>query len=483
MSILTSEDLPLYERIANLIEKQVADGTLRSGDKVLSIREMSRQQRVSISTIIQAYWLLESKGILAASPQSGFYVRTPYRELPPEPECKQQITNSTTVEVSDLVSGITSATLDPSIVSFGAADLCPSLFPNSRLNKIISCILRDNPTHSSSYDFPPGLENLRKAIAKRSSAFGCDLGPNDIVTTNGCTEAMNLALRTVASKGDVIAIESPTYYGILQVIEGLGMKALEIPTDFKNGMELGSLSVALKKHRVKACLLSSNFQNPLGFLMPEDKKKEIVKFITKHNLPLIEDDVYGDLGFSNNRPPAIKSYDKKNLVLLCASFSKTLSPGFRVGWIAPGSRFIRQIQRLKFTNSVATPSLQQMAIAEFLETGNYDRHLRVLRRSLYNQIQLVTKTILNHFPEGTRVSRPVGGFVLWVEFHNKFDSIKLYRRALEEKIAVSPGIIFSASKQFKNCVRINCGMQWDERVERALIKLGYLALEQKQAKN
>jgi DNA-binding transcriptional MocR family regulator len=290
-------------------------------------------------------------------------------------------------------------------------------------------------------------------------------------------EALNLCLRAVAKPGDIIAIESPTFYGTLQSVESLGMKALEIPTEPKDGIILEALSAAIRRNPIKACLLVPNFNNPLGSCMPDENKKQLVDLLGRRKIPLIEDDIYGDLCFGPTRPKVAKAYDKKGLVLLCSSFSKTLAPGYRVGWTAPG-RFKAQVESLKFMSSMATVTLPQVAIADFLRSGGYDRYLRRLTRILGVQVQRMSNAIGRYFPKGTKVTRPQGGYVLWIELPRAVDSFALHRKALHEKISIAPGLIFSAKQKYRNFIRLSYAQAWSDKVERAMMTLGQMIMEQ-----
>jgi DNA-binding transcriptional MocR family regulator len=324
------------------------------------------------------------------------------------------------------------------------------------------------------YDFPPGLEPLRRQIARRASVAGCKISPDEVTITCGALEAVNVSLRAVAKPGDVIAVESPTYFAILESIASLGMKVLEIPTQPQTGMDLDALERAIRKHRVKACIALTNCHNPLGYVLTDDYKKSLVELITRWDVALIEDDVYGDLTFQGPRPKPAKAYDRKGLVLLCASISKILCPGFRLGWVA-GGRFRADVERFKLLTNVCSPSLPQMVIAEFLESGGYDRHLTKLRTTLAAQVEMVRQAVAKYFPDGTRVSRPAGGYMLWIELPPKVDALKLYRAALAEHISILPGTIFSATGAYRNHIRLNCGHRWSPAHDRALLTLGRLA--------
>jgi DNA-binding transcriptional MocR family regulator len=428
---------------------------------------------VSISTVLQAYMNLEDRNWIEAKPQSGFYVR-PGRNFPPEPKASAPSPLVTRVGVSELVAQVFQSAHDPQVIQLALSTPSPDHLPVKRLNRLMAAATARSGARALSYDFPPGYGPLRHEIAKRSIEAGCRLSENEIVTTHGTMEALNLCLRAVAKAGDIIAIESPAFYGTLQIIESLGMKALEIPTDPRDGIVLDALTSAIRRQKVKACLFVTNFSNPLGSCMPDTDKKALVELLARREIPLIEDDIYGDLHFGAVRPKTAKAYDKEGLVLLCSSFSKTLAPGYRVGWAAPG-RFRSQVESLKFTSSMATVTAPQMAIADFLQSGGYDRYLRKLRRVLSTQVQQMSDAVGRYFPAGTKATRPQGGYVLWVELPRSVDSLELHRRALEQKVSIAPGPIFSAKQKYKNFIRLSCGLPWSEKVDRAVQTLADLA--------
>jgi DNA-binding transcriptional MocR family regulator len=464
---------PLYVQIAENLAQQMARGALRPGDRVQSIRELSRQQRVSISTALQAYLWLENRGYLEARPQSGFYVRTPFSNLIPEPHFEAVKTQAAAVGRKAILADILESLNDPANIPFGAGCASPELYPNRRLNLILRRIVHRQPYHSTRYDFPPGFEPLRRQIARRSIALGCGFSPRDVMVTCGALEAINLALRAVARPGDAIAVESPTYFGILESAGSMGMRVIEIPTHPQDGMDLDELDAAIRKHRVKACVAMTNCHNPLGYVLPDKYKKALAELTARRDVALIEDEVYGDLAFNGSRPRSVKSFDRKGNVLLCSSFSKILCPGYRLGWLMAG-RYRAEVERLKLVTTVATPSLPQMVVAEFLETGGYDRHLKRLRTTLRLQVEGVRQAISKYFPEGTRISRPAGGYMLWVELPGKLNALKLYHAALAQHISILPGTIFSASGRYRNYIRINCGHSWSDLHDRALLTLGRL---------
>jgi DNA-binding transcriptional MocR family regulator len=418
--------------------------------------------------------MLENRGVIEARPQSGFYVRARRQEMPPEPRATNPPKTTSTVSVDDLVHKVYEAARNPSIIPLGAACAESGLFPSAKLMRLMGSLGRRLGPKINDYDLPPGLLEFRRQLARRALDLGCRLSSDDIITTCGCTEAVALCLQSVAGPGDTIAVESPTYYGFLRMIQSLKMKAVEIPTDPRAGMQLDALEVMMRKKKIKAVLVMSSFHNPLGSCMPEENKRKLVDLIARHEIPLIEDDIYGDLAFATHRPVAAKAYDKKGLVMLCSSFSKTLAPGFRVGWVAAG-RYHHIVMRNKASLSLATPTPLQWTLAEFLQSGGYDHLIRGLRKTFAHQVQRMSESVGRNFPAGTRVSRPLGGFVIWVEMPEKVNAMKLFREAIDSGVSLAPGPIFSASQGFDHFIRLNCGHQWSDRMDQAVATIGRLA--------
>ncbi|OGP67743.1 MAG: GntR family transcriptional regulator [Deltaproteobacteria bacterium RBG_16_44_11] len=466
----------LYEEVGFKIRSMIEKGTYRVGERIPSIRNLSRQMHVSINTVMEAYSNLENVGLIEARPQSGYYVS--YRRLEPatKREKKKVIEDiaPNCVTFADVPLQVMRNLYNVSLVPLGGGSPNPDLLPIDKLNRMLATESRRFRIQSVSYTAAPGIKKLRTQIAKRSLNYGCNLAPEDIMITSGCIEAITLALQATCRPGDTVAIGSPVYYTFLHSIQWMGLKVLEIPSTPEDGLSLEVLRYAIKHNPVHACIIISNFNNPLGSLMTDEKKRELVALLAKHNIPLIEDDVYGDLAFGANRPSAAKAYDEKGLVLYCSSFSKTLAPGYRVGWIVPG-KFRQRVEQLKSVFNVATASPTQLAIAEFITNGGYDQHLRKLRRTFARQIAYVRNAVGRYFPQGTRVTHPEGGFILWVEMPEGVDSLKLYEGALQNGISIAPGIIFSITgDKYNNCIRLNAAF-WSERVEQALETLGGLA--------
>jgi DNA-binding transcriptional MocR family regulator len=464
--------MPLYETVATKIVDLVERGTFNPGERVPSIRSLSQQFKVSVNTVKTAYAFLEDRRVIAARPQSGYYVCPRLPEPPREPEITTPGFDPAIITSSDLVLRIMGDVMAPDLVQFGAAIPDPALVPTAKLNRMLSSGIRRFPQESTAYAMPPGNIRLRTQIAKQMIKAGCTLHPDEIIITNGASEAVFLALRALCKPGDTLVIGAPLYFTFLQLIQNLGLKVLEVPMSPTRGINLEALEIALDRHRVQACLMIPNFNNPLGFCMDDDRKKRLLGLMKRHSIPVIEDDINGDLSFSDTRPSVIKSFDKEGEVLLCSSFSKTLAPGYRVGWIAPG-RYYDSIRRQKLVTNIATPTPPQLAVAEFLVSGGYERHLRSIRKIYGKRILQMADAVGHYFPSGTRVTRPGGGFALWVEMPEPVDSIALYSQALKKGITVAPGKIFSTTDRFNHCIRLNAAF-WSEKTRWAVKTLGQL---------
>jgi DNA-binding transcriptional MocR family regulator len=467
-----------YEALAEDIARSIRSGIMKFGDRLPSVRQASASRGVSPSTVFEAYYLLEARGLIRARERSGYYVIAAPAVLPPEPEIASAPDgHSRPVDVSNLVFDILESAKQRDVVPFGSAFPSPLLFPLPRLARAMASSVQHMDPWKSVDDLTPGNASLRRQIALRYLTDGMNIHTDEIVITNGALDALNLCLLAVARPGDAVIIESPTFYAALQALERLGLKAIEVPTHPREGIDLAALSDALKRHRPKACWVMTNFQNPLGSLMPDEKKRDLVKLLSEHDVPLIEDDVYGELYFAGKRPVPAKAFDTRGLVMHCSSFSKCLAPGYRVGWAAAG-RYTQAVSRLKLTTSLSASAPAQEAIAEYLSKGGYDRHLRHLRHTLSVQQTAMIQAVVKDFPSGTRATRPGGGYFLWLELPENVNALHLHRQALSLGISIAPGPMFSAQRRFANCIRLNYGHAWDKRAADALATLGKLVTTQ-----
>ncbi|MEB3355715.1 MAG: PLP-dependent aminotransferase family protein [Synechococcales bacterium] len=476
-SSLPTTELTLYEQVADRLQQSIADGTLQPGDRLPSVRKLRQQMSVSMSTVLEAYRLLEDRGLIAARPQSGYYVKQTALEMPAEPHPSAPPRQVSAVDTS-LAFRLMQTVSNPDLVQLGAALPGMDYLPLNALNRLMGQILRSDPVRAHAYSTVPGCEELRREIAKRMLDAGCSVSPDQVLTTNGTTEAVYLSLRAATCPGDTVAIESPCYYGLLETLKSLGLQALPLPTHPRDGISLEALEAALQTGNVTACLVVSNFSNPLGSCMGDRQKQTLVSLLNQYQVPLVEDDIYGELYFEGDRPRAIKAFDTEGWVLYCSSFSKTLSPGLRVGW-AIAERYQRQMEQLKVVVNHMSAIAPQLTVAALLANGGYDRHLRQLRRAYQSQTGHMLRAICDYFPAETRVTQPRGGHVLWVEMPEIFDAIALYEEALSQGISIAPGPMFSVSGHcFRHCFRLNTGLPWSDEIDAAMQTIGYLAKRQ-----
>ncbi|OFA09283.1 2-aminoadipate transaminase [Duganella phyllosphaerae] len=477
--VTTGNALKLYETLAADIAGQIAQGVIREGERIPSVRQTSQHHNLSVSTVIRAFLLLESQGVIESRPQSGYFVRRrpadtvlPAQPAPPAPA---EVARAPSLDTSALVL-TTLRSIDQGSVPFGSPYPDPALFPWARLNHYATSIGRRDGGRMPLADLPPGNPELIRQIARRHLDNGLAVDATEIIVTAGATEAINLCLQAVARPGAAIAVESPTYYAQLQAVRRLGMRVVEIPTDPQLGMDLAALERAIETDDVAACMVMPNFQNPLGFRMPEARLRALVDLLARRDLPAIENDVYHELYYGDSHPASLKHFDTHGLVMHCNSFSKSLTSGWRIGWTLPG-RFHTQLEKLKFLNTPSMPSLPQLAIAEYLRTDGYDYHLRRLRKTLAQQASIMTAAVLRFFPDGTSVSTPAGGYLLWVCLPPGVKALELYARAQERGISLAAGDMFAASGAWRHHIRLNYSYPWSKALEAAVRTLGLVTGE------
>lgn len=469
-------DLPLYTRVAGELAQAIEAGSLRTGDRLPSVRQLCQQHGVSASTVTQAYRWLENQALVEARPKSGYFVARRFEPLP-EPELDARMGQAGFVTPDELTREFLLGADDPE----ATPSFCPmparSLLPEAKLRHLTARLNRQHPEYGSRY-FVTGSPALRQEIARRSLHAGVKLRPEEIILTHGGTEAVFLALRSVAEAGATIAVESPTYWMLLEIIRTLGMKSIEIPTHPREGISVEALDLASQKPgAIKACMVLPNFHNPLGSLMPTENKRRLVALARERGFTLVECDIYGETYFGDERPPVLKSFDTTDNVILCSAFTKTVAPGYRVGWIAPGRHF-KVAQGHKFHTSITGSVLQQEVLAEFIRDGGYDHHMRKLRAALKLQCQQMSDAVARYFPSGCKLSRPRGGFILWIEMPPQVDSRKVFEQARREHIGCAPGATFSCSSRFDHFLRLHYGEPWTARHESRIRRLGEIVADQ-----
>lgn len=459
----------LYLKIANAVTEQIKSETLQFGDRLPSLRSAQKLYNVSLNTVKQAYMELESRSLVESRPKYGYYVsQTSQRKLALPSVAKMKVSEGENTP-EDLIGKVFGTIAGTDVTQFALGIPGKSLLPVAQMKKCMINVIKAKHDSGTNYEPVQGSEKLRREIAKWSIVMEGKITEDDLVITSGAMNGVYNCLMAVTKPGDCVAVESPVYFGILQAIQLLGLKAVEIPTHPITGVDLDALKKVLPK--LSACCFVVNYNNPLGFQMPDDNKKELVKMLTEHNVPLVEDDVYGNIYFGAGRPKPCKSYDEAGIVMWVGSVSKTLAPGYRVGWVAPG-KFKEKIIRQKLVQTVSSPSLFSDVIADFLEHGRYDHHLRMFRKKLYANYLQIQKSVTQYFPDNTKISEPKGGFMLWLELDKRICTEDLYDEAVSQKVNFAPGRMFSQYNQYQNCMRLNYALEWTDRVESDLEKLG-----------
>lgn len=463
--------LPLYRELFSTLSGLIQAGTFPPGSRFPSVRHTSREHRVSISTVIEAYRKLEDEGLIEARPRSGYFVTPPKVSADRFPTYTTGPSKPIRIRRDSAFEAIMEVSGDPAFVRFGSATPGDDIVPESKLGAITREVMRKHGAAALRYTPPQGRRELRAALSRRIFDLGLKVAPDEILTTQGGTEATLLALRAVTRPGDLVAVETPSYFGTLHLVRDLGLRVIEIPVDPRTGLVIPALEKSLKKHRIAACLVQPHFHNPIGSLMPEAHKRELADLADLHGFTIIEDDVYGDLAHDGARPHSIAVHSHR--VIHCGSVSKTIAPGLRVGWVIPGGH-LEEIRRLKGIQSPWNSTLSELVVAGFLDAGGYDRHLRRIRRLYKEQCMKTREAVLRHFPDCARVNQPAGGFVLWVEMPEGFDSEAFTSAAMEKRISIAPGTIFSASGGLNHCFRLACGFAFGERTLEAVATLGKL---------
>lgn len=471
LAIDKTDDTYLYRQVVDLITENIDSGTLLPGDRLPSLRKMSQHVGVSVPTVRQAYIELETQRRIESRPQSGFYVRhrsaNAMVRIAPSSHAEPVPLNCRTL-MERVYDGIN----HPNLVPLGIANPSMARPAAKTLHRAMKRVMSRAEERSLGYATTIGELSLRRQIAYHYlDTTGAVVEPDQICITNGGQEALLVALMAVASRGDVIAVETPTYHGLLELIDSLGMLAIEVETCPEEGVTLSELERILTEHPVQACVFSTTLGNPLGVSMPEEERRALVRILEEHDTVLIEDDVYGDLRFDAVRATPAAFLKGAGRIITCGSFSKTAAPGYRIGWIV-SDHFVDEITRLKRSLSCSSGLLQQMTLADFMASGDYNRHLKLLRAELKQNSERMSALVEKHFPKDTRTSKPVGASVLWLELPGNVDAERLFEDAIVAGISIAPGHIFSPCSRYANFIRLSFGHPWSERIEDAIGWLG-----------
>lgn len=461
----------LYLKIAGIIEKQILNGTLRLGEKIPSIRTVQKVYNVSINTVRQAFLELESKSLIESVPKSGYFVSKASQRKFSLPSVIILDSLQKEKHPEDLFHKTFASSENTDITHFSLGLPEKTLLPIAKLNKSVAAVMRSLANGGVTYESVQGNLNFRRTVARWAFMLEGKITEDDVIATSGAMNGMFTCLMAVTKPGDKIAVESPAYFGILKMISAMGLEAVEIPSDPVTGLDLDALKKVLPT--ISACCFVVNFNNPMGTLMPDDNKKELVRMLTERDIPLIENDIFRNVYYGLERPKPCKAFDEAGIVMLVNSVSKTLAPGYRVGWIIPGKYKDKIIQQ-KLIQTISTPALYQETISHFLENGRYDHHLHTFRKTVHSNCLKLLQGIEDYFPDNTKVSQPAGGFMLWVELDKKIDTVQLFDIAIRQNISFAPGRMFTQYNQYNNCMRLNFAMNWNEKINADLKTLGQI---------
>jgi len=460
-----------YQKLVDQFSREIKDGVLSAGTKIPSIRSLSHLNNVSKTTVITAYSQLEAKGLIESRPKSGFFVSVQKQDnfKLKHPGISQPSVKPAVVSTNQIIIDI--------MENAASFDLLPKIGPQTDNVDLKQCLSRAQRRESGAeqhyYDEPLGLFALRKQIAQRIYHSQRVVTADDIVITHGCQNALLLALMSTTKPGDIVAIESPGFYGAIQLLKTLNLKVIELPSFPSTGVDVDIFEQAVNQWKIKALIVSPNYSTPTGACMPDSAKKQLLECCINQNITIIEDDIYSDLYFGLNKPQSIYSFDTKGIVILCSSYSKSLSRDLRLGWILPG-KHIQKVKQLKIVTSIATGITVQKGLAMYLEHGYYERYIKKQRRVLEVQSIQLQGVIKQHLLSVQSCSTPKGGLVLWAELPADIDTIKLYRKAQDEGITITPGSLFSSQNKYQNFLRLSFSEVLTEERTEALKRIEML---------
>ncbi|ROQ29668.1 PLP-dependent aminotransferase family protein [Gallaecimonas pentaromativorans] len=460
-----------YQRLTRALLDDIQKGRWQAGDMLPSVRQLMQRLQLSRATVLHALGELEAQGWVEAQPRRGYFVN-------PRP-AKAPTATPSSLEAAPRLLSIDDVVHD--VMLKGAAfDLLPA---ESRfdakppaielLHRAISRAMRHTKgAQHQHYEDPAGLPELRDTLAHRLRQQGCTSQAADIVVTHGCQHALLLALKSCTQPGDVVAVESPGYFGTLQLLQELGLKVLELPCDPATGLNPADVAKALTQWPITALVLTPSFATPTGALMPLEARLALAALAKQHRLTLIEDHIYAELSFSSAPLPPMLALAPEH-TLLCSSFSKSLSRDLRLGYVA-GPAFTKRLAQLKQITSLASNRLIEQGLDEFIRRGDYDRHLRREQQSLRVQRNALLDLLAQHFSDcHHRV--PDGGLCLWLNLEPELDTLALYQRARQEGIMITPGPMFTSQQGlYRHCLRLSFAHPWSGPRRQALARLRVL---------
>ena len=466
-----------YKQIAQHLAEGIRKGTLGPGERLPSLRSLCLSRGTSLMTALAAYRHLEDLGLVEALPRSGYRVAQGKAATLCGPAIPRPRVMPEGGHRSDILAQVLASLENPSSTPLGFGCPSPDLFPQASLRRLTASLLNTRKNLWAGYSAPPGCAELRRQIALRLQRRGMEVGPEDVLITTGAMEALTLSVRLLTRPGDLVALECPTFFGIVDAVRNAGARILELPGDPQGGVEPGRLLAACDRHPVTAAVLIPSFANPTGSLMGDDRRRAWMEALQARGVALVEDDLYGELAWDHRRPTPLCAWERSDGLpnLLVGSLSKTLLPGGRVGYVVARGPWIERLTNLKATSTLANATLPEHLAAECLSSGLFDRHLRRMVPRLQAGVHALRASIARHFPQGTHVSDPRGGYLLWVELPKGVDGLTLFRLALQQGVTIAPGCLFSQGPGLERFIRLNGGLTCD--LDGPMATLGRLVSE------
>ena len=455
-----------YQQLAEQIERKIQTGELYSGQKLLSLRQFAQLHQISMNTAQSCYELLEARGQISVRPKSGYFVN-PQPKAVVQPEHSYFETEAQEISNLKLQIEIQEASINQRLVHLGSVQLSPNHVPVTTIRRSLQRALKHSQPEDFLYSDRQGHLRLRQALSEHWAEDGFYIAPQDIYISNGCMPALSMMVQILTEVGDSVIVPTPNFNGQLQLLGLLKRKIIEIPA-YSHGIDLQRLEQAMQRPEVKACLLTANFQNPLGFEVCLEDKARIAELAARYQCYVIEDDIYAECSYSLQRPLPIKYWDQDGYVVFCGSISKSLSSAYRVGWFCLPSRLKAFHQQILLQNvSVNTPL--QLGLADMIYSRAYRNHLNRLKPILRVQVGQYRDYILQRFSGlQIRLSQPQGGYTLWLQLPQQVDGLALYRHAQQHGINIVPGEVFGLEGRYRNCIRLNAGHELSEEVKQAI---------------
>jgi DNA-binding transcriptional MocR family regulator len=464
-----------YEAVAAVIETHIRAGRYKPGDKLPSVRDLKEKYGASVTTIQKVYEQLIVQGLVVNIPRSGYYVSREAEQ--PAESAPVAVTAPVTRDTffSSNLAAITSRDLSRhALAEFNVAAAGDLLLPQKLILRTMQQVIREHGVGLLRYYPSNGAQELREHIVQRAARHHTNLHPDELIITDGALQALYIALSAVCAAGDIIAVESPCVFSVLEVARTLRLRIVEIPIDSHAGLDLDHFKRAAGSTAIRAIVVTPNFQNPTGTLLSEAQKRNLLQIAQQYGIAIIENDLYGDLYFTGKRPSNIRSYDESGLVLTYSSYSKTLAGGIRLGWLSPG-RYFRQAEQIKFSLGSTVAPVYQETVNKLLSTNSYDRHIRAFRAKLAKQAHHTVQLVSAHFPEGTQATMPDGGYHLWVQLPEATDMQAFYEACNNIGVRFTPGSTFSFSGRYQQYFRLVFADQYSREKEKAIKQAGAYA--------